>query len=119
MADQKPSFWDFFFPQAQAGIEGGKTTLNEGDTEENRKWANQSFKSASDFLDAAKKQTQEQIAKRNAGTYDPEEYSENGAECSKYSPRHPDYEREDNDPAAARQRHRDALGERDEYGEYH
>jgi hypothetical protein len=114
------SFWDFFIGQAQAGIEGAKTALDEGNTERNRKWADQSLKSAGDQLNAARSQTERQIADRNNGSYDPEYYGENGAECSKYNPRHPDYEQEDYNPAAMRARHREAVsGESDEYGEYY
>lgn len=87
-----PSFWDFLLPQAQAGIEGAKTVLNEGDEPQNREWADRLLDSAQSQLNNARSQTLKQIEDRNSGSYDPDSYDENGSECSKYSPRHPDYE---------------------------
>jgi hypothetical protein len=110
-----PSFWDFFIPQAQAGIEGAKTTLNEGDTPERHEWATRQLDSAKDQLDKAKEQTLKQIAERDSGSYNPEEYSENGSECSKYSPRHPDYQDDRTSAAERRAAHRRNLEEDDDY----
>jgi hypothetical protein len=107
-----PSFWDYFIPQSQANIEGGKTAADEGNPE----WAEQHYKSAQNLLEQAKDQTNRQIAERNAGSYDPNQYDENGAECSKFNPRHPAYQEEDRTSAAERRAaHRRNLEEMDDW----
>lgn len=100
-----PSFWDFLLPQASANIEGGRAAIEDGNPE----WAEQHFKSADDFLKQARDQTNRQIAERDSGSYDPDSYGENGAECSKYNPRHPDYQEDRTSAAERRSSHRRNL----------
>jgi len=104
-----PSFWDFLLPQASANIEGGKAALEDG----NEDWADSHFKSAKDFLDQARDQTNRQIADRDSGSYDPDSYDENGAECSKYNSRHPSYQDDRTSAAERRARHRRNMEEDD------
>ena len=99
------SFWDFFIPQAQSAVEGAKTAADEG----NEDWAHKLLDSASDQLKSAKSQTENQIADRNAGTYDPDKYHENSEERSVHHPKHKDYEPDDMTPAQRRAAHREGL----------
>jgi hypothetical protein len=84
------SFWDYSIPQVTAGIAGASKALESGDPE----WADSLLDSTQSELDRAKAQTQQQIADRDAGTYRPSRYHENGQECSRSNPKHKDYEPE-------------------------
>lgn len=66
------SFWGFFVPNADANLESAKSALEDGDNE----LAERHLDSAEQTLRKARKQTEEQIQKRNSGEYDPEDYYE-------------------------------------------
>ncbi len=95
------SFWDFFIPQTQAGIEGAKGSAEEAgfadehspiSKQERLDWSHKMLDAATDQLDEARDQTLQQIAERDRGTYNPDNYQENGKERSVHHPKHPDYE---------------------------
>jgi hypothetical protein len=84
------SFWDFSIPQVQASVTAASKAIEEGDPG----WAEALLDSAQSELGRARTQTEQQIADREAGNYNPRRYHENGQECSKTNTKHKDYEPE-------------------------
>lgn len=92
------SFWNFFIPQIQGGIDAGRTSLESGEEE----FASDLFDSAADQCQRARNQTLEQIEKRNSNTYDPSEYYEHW-----HQPDVPDSRSVDREVCNARERERE------------
>lgn len=84
------SFWDFSIPQVQAGITAASKAIENGDGA----WAESLLDSTASELTRAKAQVEQQIADRDAGSYNPRKYHENGQECPRSNPKHKDYEPE-------------------------
>jgi len=66
------SFWGFFVPQADSTLQAAKDALDKNDTA----YADHNLDACEKTLEQARKQTLEQIEKRNNGGYDPDEYCE-------------------------------------------
>jgi hypothetical protein len=101
-----PSFWDFYMPQIQAGADGARRAIREGDHE----FGHHLLDSVDDQINAARRQTDQQIADRDADKGTPKsrarQYSENGEERSKHHKDHQKYQADPTTPQERREHHR-------------